>query len=131
MQRSNLEERSRLLLPWISVAAVAMLAVGVLLLIPESGIVVSFAGLFAVILGSALLTPLLTSMLMSGAQRHDEPVFRHHRSHGAALCHAFAQSNFGRRRCAHGLGQRNHRRWHHDQQFPRHGECLAQRCSAG
>ncbi len=64
MQRSNLEDRSRTLLPWISVAAVAMLALGVLLLLPDTSLVVSFAGLFAVILGSALLTPLLTNVLM-------------------------------------------------------------------
>jgi putative ABC transport system permease protein len=69
LQRSNIEERSRTLLPWISIGAVVLLAVGALLLMPDWGIVVSFAGLFAVILGSALLTPLLTHLLMSAAQR--------------------------------------------------------------
>ena len=69
LRRSNIEERSRTLMPWISGFAIVLLVVGALLLMPDLGIVVSFAGLFAVILGSALLTPLLTQGLMNGAQR--------------------------------------------------------------
>lgn len=64
LQRSNLEERSRQLLPWLTVAGLGSLALGAGLLIPEWNLVVAFAGLFAVILGGALLTPLLTLGLM-------------------------------------------------------------------
>src|SRR5690606_24222465 len=35
LQRSNIEERSRRILPWISLAAVVLIVVGTLLLIPE------------------------------------------------------------------------------------------------
>lgn len=68
LQRSNIEDRTRQALPWISVGAVLLLALGAGLLIPEWNLIVAFAGLFAVILGGALLTPLLTLGLMRGVQ---------------------------------------------------------------
>jgi putative ABC transport system permease protein len=69
LQRSSIEERTRRALPWVGVAALLLLVAGAGLLIPEWNLVVAFAGLFAVILGGALLTPLLTLGLMraSGA----------------------------------------------------------------
>ncbi|MEM7536437.1 MAG: FtsX-like permease family protein [Chloroflexota bacterium] len=60
MKRSNVEERMERLMPWISTIAVVLLAIGVGLLIPEFHLIIAFIGLFAIILGSALLTPLLT-----------------------------------------------------------------------
>ena len=65
MIRSGAEERTRLLLPRISAGAIALLAMGGLLLIPEGSLVANFVGLFFIIVGSALLAPLLTLGLMS------------------------------------------------------------------
>ncbi len=68
LQRSNVEERTRQALPWITVAAVLLLTLGAGLLIPEWNLIVAFAGLFAVILGGALLAPLCTLGLMTAVQ---------------------------------------------------------------
>jgi putative ABC transport system permease protein len=68
LRRSNVEERTRRLLPVISVAALAFLAVGALLMIPEWNLLVTFAGLFAIVIGAALLTPILTLWMMEGVQ---------------------------------------------------------------
>ena len=64
MQRSNVEGRILALLPWLSGLGVILLAIGAALLIPEWNLVISFGGLFAVILGCALLTPILTLWMM-------------------------------------------------------------------
>lgn len=69
LKRSDLEDRTRRLLPWISLGAVALLALGLALLLPEWNLIIAFGGLFAVILGGALLTPLLTLLSMTGIQR--------------------------------------------------------------
>lgn len=69
LQRSDIEDRTRRILPWVSVGALALLGLGGALLLPEWNLVVAFGGLFAVILGGALLTPLLTLWLMTGLQR--------------------------------------------------------------
>lgn len=68
LQRSDIEERTRRLLPWLSWGAVALLGLGLGLLLPEWHLIVAFGGLFAVILGGALLTPLLTLLLMTALQ---------------------------------------------------------------
>lgn len=68
LRRSNVEERARAALPWVGTAALGLLAIGALLLIPEWSLVVAFGGLFAIIVGAALLTPLLTLGLMAGVQ---------------------------------------------------------------
>ena len=69
LKRSNVEERTRRLLPWITALAVGMLVLGAALLIPEWHLVVTFGGLFAVVIGCALLTPVITLGLMTGLQR--------------------------------------------------------------
>jgi putative ABC transport system permease protein len=69
LQRSNIEERSRRILPWISAAAVVLLVIGTLLLIPEWSLVIAFAGLFVIIVGAALLAPSLTLGFMLLVQR--------------------------------------------------------------
>jgi putative ABC transport system permease protein len=62
--RSALEARLRRVLPRVTLAGAALLAIGAgLLAFP--GLVVSFAGLFAVILGSALLAPGATVFFMN------------------------------------------------------------------
>ncbi len=68
LQRSSIEDRARAMLPWVTVAALVLLAGGTLLLIPEWSLIVAFAGLFAIIIGAALLAPLVTLWLMRGAQ---------------------------------------------------------------
>jgi putative ABC transport system permease protein len=65
LRRSNVEERARRALPWVGLAAAILLAGGTLLLVPEWNLVIAFAGLFAIIIGAALLTPLLTLGLMT------------------------------------------------------------------
>ncbi len=69
LKRSDIEDRTRKILPWVSLGALAFLGIGLGLLLPEWNLVVAFGGLFAVILGGALLTPLLTLLLMTGVQR--------------------------------------------------------------
>ena len=68
LKRSNVEERARRAIPWVSAGAIILLLIGAALLIPDWNLIVAFAGLFAVILGGALLTPLLTLGLMSVVQ---------------------------------------------------------------
>ncbi len=69
LKRSDVEERTRKILPWVSAGALVMLVLGMLLLIPDWNLVVAFGGLFAVIIGIALLTPAATLGLMNGIQR--------------------------------------------------------------
>ena len=69
MQRSHIESKTRRALPRITVAGVVLCLLGAGMLIPEWNLVVAFAGLFAVILGMALLTPGLTLLLMDGLHR--------------------------------------------------------------
>ncbi len=69
LKRSDIEDRTRKILPWVSLGALALLGLGLGLLLPEWNLVIAFGGLFAVILGGALLTPLLTLLLMTGIQR--------------------------------------------------------------
>lgn len=65
MQRSNIEERTRVALPWISAAGVGLLVLGTALLLPEWSLILTFVGLFVVILGCALLTPVLTLWIIA------------------------------------------------------------------
>ncbi len=69
MRRSNVEERTHKALPWLTGGGVLLLIVGGLLLIPPWNLVVAFAGLFAVVLGAALLTPIALLGLMAVARR--------------------------------------------------------------
>jgi putative ABC transport system permease protein len=69
LKRSNVEERTRRLLPWISIVAVFLMGLGVLLLIPDWTLVLTFGGLFALVIGAALLTPILTLWLMELVER--------------------------------------------------------------
>ncbi|MEZ4836294.1 MAG: FtsX-like permease family protein [Caldilineaceae bacterium] len=69
LKRSDVEEKVRAALPWVSGAGVIVFAVGALLLIPEWNLIITFAGLFGIVIGIALLTPGITFMLMDGMQR--------------------------------------------------------------
>ena len=61
--RSTLEARLRRSLPRTAALGLSLLAAGAVLLLPRN-LAVSFAGLFAVILGCALLVPVATVLLM-------------------------------------------------------------------
>ena len=67
--RSNVEERTRRAIPWLSLAGVVAMLAGAGLMLPEWSLVVTFAGLFLSVIGMALLTPALTLLLMKGAAR--------------------------------------------------------------
>lgn len=65
LQRSSLESQVRSLLPWLVVAWAGFTILGVLLLkIGGGGLVIAFAGLFAILLAAAFLTPPVTAWLM-------------------------------------------------------------------
>jgi putative ABC transport system permease protein len=64
LQRSTLESRVARVLPWLWGAWALLSAAGALLLWLRAGLVIAFAGLFAILIGAALLTPPLTSWLM-------------------------------------------------------------------
>jgi putative ABC transport system permease protein len=66
--RSSLEARLRKALPRAALAGLGLLAGGLLLLVPRS-LVISFTGLFGVILGCALLAPVATVLLMRALRR--------------------------------------------------------------
>ncbi|NJO79183.1 MAG: ABC transporter permease [Cyanobacteria bacterium RM1_2_2] len=67
LQRSTLESRVLKLLPKLVLAWVALTGAGILLLRWQgAGLVAAFTGLFAVLLGAALLTPPLIAVMMRG-----------------------------------------------------------------
>ena len=69
IQRSNIESKARRALPRLTAAGLILGLVGAAMLIPEWNLVIAFGGLFAVILGAALVTPALTLLLMAGLHR--------------------------------------------------------------
>ncbi len=64
LQRSTLESRVGRVLPWLWLAWALLTALGIFLLWIRAGLVITFAGLFAVLIAAALLTPPLTDFLM-------------------------------------------------------------------
>lgn len=64
LKRSNLESRTRQLLPWLLLAWVLLTGLGIFLLWVHGNLIITFGGLFAVLIGSALLTPPLTVLLL-------------------------------------------------------------------
>jgi putative ABC transport system permease protein len=65
LRRSNLESRTLQLLPWLVLIWLVMSGAGILLLwLPNAGLVAAFAGLFAILIGAALLTPAITVAFM-------------------------------------------------------------------
>lgn len=69
IQRSSIESKARQALPRLAAAGLLLGLVGAAMLIPDWNLVVAFGGLFAVILGAALVTPALTLLLMEGLHR--------------------------------------------------------------
>lgn len=69
LRRSSYEERVRGLVPWAAAAGAGLLALGgALLAVPSKSLVLSFAALFAITIGAAALTPLVTLLLMRAAR---------------------------------------------------------------
>jgi putative ABC transport system permease protein len=64
MQRSSLESRVRQILPWLWLAWLILTGAGILFLALRGNLLITFAGLFSVLVGAALLTPPLTMILM-------------------------------------------------------------------
>jgi putative ABC transport system permease protein len=64
LKRSTLEGRTRELLPWLALAWLGLTLLGIGLLSVRSNLVLTFGGLFAVLIGAALLTPPLTVLLL-------------------------------------------------------------------
>ena len=64
LQRSTIEERTRTALNWVSAIGVGILLLGTAMLIPEWHLIITFIGIFAIIIGISLLTPILTLALM-------------------------------------------------------------------
>jgi putative ABC transport system permease protein len=68
MRRSSLENRIRGWLPYFSATGVVMAVAGVIiLLVSKQALAWNFVGMFAILLGLALLVPQLTTLMMVGA----------------------------------------------------------------
>ena len=65
LKRTVVEQRVRKLLPWIALAGVVLFALGCGLLLLTTNLVVNLGGVFCVLIGVALLAPLLTAWLMA------------------------------------------------------------------
>ncbi|MFZ4816366.1 MAG: ABC transporter permease [Phototrophicaceae bacterium] len=76
MRRSELEDQAQKLLPLITGVALAMNVLGLgLLAIPSKSVVLSFAALFCIVVGSALFTPILLVGVMRAIVPLTERVF--------------------------------------------------------
>ncbi|MAE17412.1 hypothetical protein CMK12_00460, partial [Candidatus Poribacteria bacterium] len=64
LRRSDTEEKANRILPWVSLIGLLILVFGFLLLIPNWHLVIAFGGVFAVLIGFALLSPLMTLIFM-------------------------------------------------------------------
>lgn len=65
LKRSTGETRAQKIIPWLNLIGLALLLLGAgLLRLPTQSLVISFSALFLIIIGMALLTPLLTKLLM-------------------------------------------------------------------
>jgi len=67
LKRSSIEQRVRRVLPWVAGAGVALAAFGALLLLGTAQLVVNLGGIFFVLIGVALTTPLATIGMMRAA----------------------------------------------------------------
>jgi putative ABC transport system permease protein len=76
LRRSDSEAKARRLLPFITAAALTLCVMGVMVLaLPTGSAFVSFIGLFAIVVGGALFTPILLVVLMGTASPITERLF--------------------------------------------------------
>lgn len=64
MKRSNVEQRVRRVLPFVTVGGLVMALIGAAMLLLTASLVVNLAGIFGVVVGIALMSPALTIALM-------------------------------------------------------------------
>ncbi len=65
LQRSELENRIKMLLPWISITGILLGIIGLLLILyPSKGIGISFVALFIIIIAFSLLVPIGTVLII-------------------------------------------------------------------
>jgi putative ABC transport system permease protein len=77
LTRSKFESKARKVIPWIAVSGVVFILLGGgILIIPGGGLVVSFLGTFLIVIGLAMLTPLVTIWLMAVARILTQKVWR-------------------------------------------------------
>jgi putative ABC transport system permease protein len=67
LKRSSVEQRVRRVLPWVAGAGAGMFVFGVVLLLATAQLVINLAGIFFVLIGVALTTPLATIVMMRAA----------------------------------------------------------------
>ncbi len=66
LSRSGLESKARKIVNWVGLAGSIAILIGIgILLIPTNSLVISFLGTFTVVIGLAMLTPLITIGLMA------------------------------------------------------------------
>jgi putative ABC transport system permease protein len=66
ISRSDFESKTRKVIPWIGLIGVFIILIGTAFFsIPSNSLIYSFAGAFAIVIGLAMLTPLVTIWLMS------------------------------------------------------------------
>jgi putative ABC transport system permease protein len=77
LTRSKFESKARKVIPWIAVSGVAFILIGGgILIIPSGGLLISFLGTFLIVIGLAMLTPLVTIWLMAFARIPTQKVWR-------------------------------------------------------
>lgn len=64
LKRSNVEQRVQRLLPWVALVGVVMFAIGGAMLLLTRALIVNLGGIFFVLIGLALIAPLVTQALM-------------------------------------------------------------------
>lgn len=70
LSRSGIESKARAVIPWIAAAGIVLILAGTgTLSLPTDSLPVSFAGTFVIVIGMAMLTPLVTIWLMAAAER--------------------------------------------------------------
>ncbi len=76
LSRSGLESKARKIVQWEGLAGIIAILIGVgILFVPTKSLVISFLGTFTVVIGLAMLTPLVTIGLMAVTMRFTQRVW--------------------------------------------------------